>query len=177
MVTGYIAELCSLNMSDIERTLFTFIFLKEYTLFSMGMFTKRTTAALFTIALASSLIIAGGFAGFAFAATKGKGNSVANTMTNSDDSGGDSNNNNNNPAAASDSQTPNDPTGSIDKTNNLLSEMQSSLHKCLNGDGSGASLNLAKIKSCVGQLTSGGAGQGTEDQSSPAQGIGLPNLG
>jgi hypothetical protein len=166
-------------MLDIERTLFTFIFLKENTSFSMGMFTKRTTAALFTIALASSLIVAGGFAGFAFAATKGKGNSVANTMTNSDDSGGDSNNNNNNnnPAASSDSQTPNDPTGSIGKTNNLLSEMQSSLHKCLNGDGSGASLNLAKIKSCVGQLTSGGAGQGTEDQSSPAQGIGLPNLG
>lgn len=145
----------------------------------MGMFTKRTTAALFTIALASSLIIAGGFAGFAFAAKKGKGNSVANTMTNSDDSGGDSINNNNNPAASSDSQIPNkdDPTGSIDNTNNLQSEMQSSLLKCLNGNGSGPSLNLAKIKSCVGQLTSGGAGQGTEDQSSPAQGIGLPNIG
>ena len=146
----------------------------------MGMFTKRTTAALFAIALASSLIIASGFAGFAFAAKKGKGNSVTDTMTNSDDSGGDSNNNNNNnnnPSASSDSQTPNDPTGSIDKTNNPLTEMQSSLLKCLNGNGSGASLNLAKIKSCVGQLTSGGVGQDTEDQSSPAQGIGLPNIG
>ena len=146
----------------------------------MGMFTKRTTAALFAIALASSLIIASGFAGLAFAAKKGKGNSVTDTMTNSDDSGGDSNNNNNNnnnPSASSDSQTPNDPTGSIDKTNNPLSEMQSSLLKCLNGNGSGASLNLAKIKSCVGQLTSGGVGQDTEDQSNPAQGIGLPNIG
>jgi hypothetical protein len=143
----------------------------------MGMFTKGTTAALFVIALASSLIIASGFAGFAFAAKKGKGNSVTDTMTNSDDSGGDSNNNNNNPASSSDSQTPNDLTGSIDKTNNPLSEMQSSLLKCLNGNGSGASLNLAKIKSCVGQLTSGGVGQDTEDQSSPAQGIGLPNIG
>ena len=143
----------------------------------MGMFTKRTTAALFAIALASSLIIASGFAGFAFAAKKGKGNSVTDIMTNSDDSGGDSNNNNNNPPASSDSQTPNDPTGSIDKTNNPLSEMQSSLLKCLNGNGSGASLNLAKIKRCVGQLTSGGVGEDTEDQSSPAQGIGLPNIG
>lgn len=143
----------------------------------MRMFTKRTTGALFAIALASSLIIASGFAGFAFAAKKGKGNSVTDTMTNSDDSGGDSNNNDNNPPASSDSQTPNDPTGSIDKTNNPLSEMQSSLLKCLNGNGSGASLNLAKIKSCVGQLTSGGVGQDTEDQSSPAQGIGLPNIG
>ncbi len=141
------------------------------------MFIKGTTAALFAIALASSLIIASGFAGFVFAAKKGKGNSVTDTMTNSDDSGGDSNNNNNNPAASSDSQTPNDPTGSIDKTNNVLSEMQSSLHKCLNGDGSGGSLNLAKIKSCVSQLTNGGVGQGTEDQSSPAQGIGIPNIG
>ena len=141
------------------------------------MFTKRTTAALFAIALASSLIIASGFAGFAFAAKKGKGNSVTDTMTNSDDSGGDSNNNNNNPPASSDSQTPNDPTGSIDKTNNPLSEKQSSILKSFNGNGSGASLNLAKIKSCVGQLTSGGVGEDTEDQSSPAQGIGLPNIG
>jgi len=98
-------------------------------------------------------------------------------MTNSDDSVGDSNNKNNNPAASSDSQTPNDPTGSIDNTKNSLAEMQSSLLKCLNGNGSGASLNQAKIKSCVGQLTIGGVGQGTEDQSSPEQGIGLPNIG
>src|SRR3569833_2024610 len=140
------------------------------------MFSKRTTAALFAIALASSLIIASGFTGFAFAAKKGKGNSVTNTMTNSDDSGGESNNS---PTAPSDSQTPNrdDPTGSIDNTNNPQSEKLLSFLKCLNGNGSGPSLNLAKIKSCYGQLTSGGVGQGTEDQSSPSQGIGLPNVG
>jgi|SRR5215212_10782956 len=38
----------------------------------MAMFTKRTMAALFTIAIASSLIVVGGFVGSAFAAKKVK---------------------------------------------------------------------------------------------------------
>jgi hypothetical protein len=56
-------------MLSVERTLFTFIFLKEYSVIIDGnMFTKRTMAALFTIAMASSLItVSGSLVGSAFA--------------------------------------------------------------------------------------------------------------
>jgi hypothetical protein len=56
-------------MLSVERILFTIIFLKEYSVIIDGnMFIKRTMAALFTIAIASSLIVvSGGFVGSAFA--------------------------------------------------------------------------------------------------------------
>jgi hypothetical protein len=57
-------------MLSVERTLFTFIFLKEYSVIIDGnMLTNRTImAALFTIAIASSLIVvSGGLVGSALA--------------------------------------------------------------------------------------------------------------
>jgi ABC-type antimicrobial peptide transport system permease subunit len=52
----------------------------------MVMFTKRTMAALFAIAIASSLIVASSFLGLAFAAKKETGNAAfpTNTMINLD---------------------------------------------------------------------------------------------
>jgi cytoskeletal protein RodZ len=139
------------------------------------MFTKRTTVALVAIALASSLIVASGFVGFAFAAKKGI-DKTTDTATKSDDSG-DSNNNDN--PTSSNSQTPsnNNPVTPNDNSNTSPSEKQlKSFFSCISGDAIDRNLKLGKIKNCYGQAFESGQGQSTEDQPSSTQDSILPSI-
>lgn len=147
------------------------------------MLSNRTiAAALFTIAIASSLITVSGFAGYAFA-KKGKGgDSTANTMTNSGDSGS-----NDNPAAASssDSQTPNtrDSSGTTDNSNTPTSDTSGGISQkdlktfssCVSHDALDGRLNLADVNDCYGQVFDQGVGHAL-DQSSSTHDNTLPSL-
>ena len=136
------------------------------------MFTKRTTVALVAIALASSLIVASGFVGFAFAAKKGI-DKTTDTATKSDDSG-DSNN-----PTSSNSQTPstNNPVTPNDNSNTSPSETQlKSFFSCISGDAIDRNLKLGKIKNCYGQAFESGQGQSTDEQPSSTQDSILPSI-
>ena len=136
------------------------------------MFSKKTTAALFAIAIASSLIVASGFLGLAFAAKKGK-DSVTNTMTNSD--GGDS------PVSLK-SQSPNtsDSSGKTDAAattgGGISTKDLKTFSKCVAGAAIDGDLRLSDVNNCYGQVFDHGLGQGT-DQSSSTRGSDLTNTG
>jgi hypothetical protein len=151
----------------------------------MTMFSNRTTVvtALFTIAIASSLIALSGFADSAFA-KKGKGgDSTTNTMTNSGDSGSKDN-----PAAtsSSDSQTPTtrDSSGTTDNSNTPTSDTSGSISQkdiktfssCVSHGALDGRLNRAEVNDCYGQVFSQGFGHAL-DKSSSTQGNDLSSTG
>jgi cytoskeletal protein RodZ len=143
--------------------------------------TKRTTAALFVIAIASSLIVASGFVGFAFAAKKGH-DSATNTSANSDEESRDNsneNNNNSNPTSSNSSPNPDDSgTSSNDNTNSDPTQKALNLWKCMSGRTTDDNPRLATVRDCYRQAFGNDVlGQGTPDQSASKEGIGLPNIG
>jgi len=129
----------------------------------MVMFTKRTTAALFAIAIASSLIVASSFVGFAFAAKKeGSATYPKNTITNSD---GEYKSSPRKSAASSAGDT----SGATADTNGLSTKELKKLSKCQSGSAADGDLTLAEVKDCYSQAFDQGQGQG-KDQSSSARG-------
>jgi hypothetical protein len=131
----------------------------------MVMFTKRTTAALFAIAIASSLIVASSFVGFAFAAKKeGSATYPKNTITNSD---GEDKSSSRKSAASS----AGDISGATADTNGLSTKELKKLSKCQSGSAADGDLTLAEVKDCYSQVFDQGQGQGQgKDQSSSARG-------
>ena|SRR6187200_1291176 len=129
----------------------------------MVMFTKRTTAALFAIAIASSLIVASSFVGFAFAAKKeGSATYPKNTITNSD--GEDKSSPRKSAASGA-----GDISGATADTNGLSTKELKKLSKCQSGSAADGDLTLAEVKDCYSQAFDQGQGQG-KDQSSSARG-------
>jgi hypothetical protein len=134
-------------MLSVERTLFTIIFLKEYSVIIDGnMFTKRTMAALFTIAIASSLIVvSGGFVGSAFA-KKASGTSSTDEDKSSlpavlrDDS------------PKSKSTNADDSSGSTGDISGISAEDLKSLSKCQSGAAEDGDLTQAEVTDCYSQV-------------------------
>ncbi|MFL6321444.1 MAG: hypothetical protein ACJ72Q_13330 [Nitrososphaeraceae archaeon] len=134
-------------MLSVERTLFTIIFLKEYSVIIDGnMFTKRTMAALFTIAIASSLIVvSGGFVGSAFA-KKASGTSSTDEDKSSlpavlrDDS------------PKSKSTNADDSSGSTGDISGSSAKDLKSLSKCQSGAAEDGDLTQAEVTDCYSQV-------------------------
>jgi hypothetical protein len=134
-------------MLSVERTLFTIIFLKEYSVIIDGnMFTKRTMAALFTIAIASSLIVvSGGFVGSAFA-KKASGTSSTDEDKSSlpavlrDDS------------SKSRSTNADDSSGSTGDISGSSAKDLKSLSKCQSGAAADGDLTQAEVTDCYSQV-------------------------
>jgi hypothetical protein len=134
-------------MLSVERTLFTIIFLKEYSVIIDGnMFTKRTMAALFTIAIASSLIVvSGGFVGSAFA-KKASGTSSTDEDKSSlpavlrDDS------------SKSRSTNADDSSGSTGDISGSSAKDLKSLSKCQSGAAEDGDLTQAEVTDCYSQV-------------------------
>src|SRR5919197_4950366 len=128
---------------------------------SMAMFTNRTTAALFAIAIASSLIVASGFVGSAFAAKKardGQGNTIIGPNVTDKSS-----------SPKSQSANAGDSSGAIGDTNGLSAKELKKLSKCQSGAAADGDLTLADVKDCYRQVFDQGQvqkqEQGKEDQS------------
>jgi hypothetical protein len=132
------------------------------------MFTKRITAALFAIAIASSLIVASGFVGSAFAA-KNRSTNPTNTIINS--YGEDK-------SSSLKSQTANvgGSIGATGDSNGISAKDLKSLSKCQSGAAADGDLTLAEVKDCYGQAFDQGHGQG-KYQSSSVRGNDLSNQG
>ncbi|MFL6339066.1 MAG: hypothetical protein ACJ718_08190 [Nitrososphaeraceae archaeon] len=134
-------------MLSVERTLFTIIFLKEYSVIIDGnMFTKRTMAALFTIAIASSLIaVSGSFVGSAFA-KKASGTSSTDEDKSSlpavlrDDS------------PKSKSTNADDSSGSTGDISGISVKDLKSLSKCQSGAAEDGDLTQAEVTDCYSQV-------------------------
>jgi hypothetical protein len=134
-------------MLSVERTLFTIIFLKEYSVtIDDNMFTKRTMAALFTIAIASSLIVvSGGFVGSAFA-KKASGTSSTDEDKSSlpavlrDDS------------PKSKSTNADDSSGSTGDTSGISAKDLKSLSKCQSGAAADGDLTQTEVTDCYSQV-------------------------
>ncbi|MFL6316754.1 MAG: hypothetical protein ACJ71G_14535 [Nitrososphaeraceae archaeon] len=134
-------------MLSVERILFTIIFLKEYSVIIDGnMFTKRTMAALFTIAIASSLIVvSGGFVGSAFA-KKASGTSSTDEDKSSlpavlrDDS------------PKSKSTNADDSSGSTGDISGISAKDLKSLSKCQSGAAEDGDLTQAEVTDCYSQV-------------------------
>ena len=134
-------------MLSVERTVFTFIFLKEYTVIIDGnMFTKRTMAALFTIAIASSLVVvSGGFVGSAFAKKASSTSSMDEDKSSlpavlRDDS------------PKSKSTNADDSSGSTGDSNGISAKDLKSLSKCQSGAAEDGDLTQAEVTDCYHQL-------------------------
>jgi hypothetical protein len=112
---------------------------------SRVMFTKRTTAALFAIAIASSLIVASGFIGFAFAAKK---------ETQREESMGTiSDNGYKSISPKPQFANPDDSNGAQqDSSGASRSSDLKKLSKCESGAAEDGDLTLAEVKDCYGQL-------------------------
>jgi hypothetical protein len=121
------------------------------------MFSKRTTAALFAIAVASSLIIASGFVGSAFAAKKEK-DGETNTIIDPNGEG----------MSKSLGTNAGDTNGSPgDASNSRTTKDLKSLFKCQSGAAKDDDLTLAEVENCYRQVDEG---QGQADQSSATRG-------
>jgi hypothetical protein len=116
------------------------------------MFTKRTTAALFAIAIASSLIVASGFVGSAFAAKKSpKTDDTYRTLSNGKDkvSG---------PRPQVDDlgnsgSTPQDNAGSsLQDSSDISSSDLKKLSKCQSDAAEDGDLTLADVNDCYSQV-------------------------
>ncbi|MFL6460303.1 MAG: hypothetical protein ACJ71J_05060 [Nitrososphaeraceae archaeon] len=129
------------------------------------MFTKRTTAALFAIAIASSLIVASGFVGSAFAAKKGQkpNDDTYKTLSAGQDKSD---------SPKLQSANTGDSSGSIGDTSGLSAKELKKLSKCQSDAAADGDLTLGEVKDCYGQVSDRGQGQeqGKEDQSSSARG-------
>jgi hypothetical protein len=131
------------------------------------MFSKRITAALFAMAIASSLIVvSGGLVGFAFAAKKDSSSTTTdpttNTIINSDGTDKSS-------SPKSRSANAGDSIGATGNTNDLSAKELKKLSKCQSGAAADGDLTLGEVKDCYRQVYDQGGqqqGQGKEDQSS-----------
>jgi hypothetical protein len=129
------------------------------------MFSKRITAALFAIAIASSLIVVSGdLLGSAFAAKKGRDSAeITNTIV--DPNGTDKSSS---PKSQSTNAGESSPTAGA--SSNISGKDLKSLSKCQSDAAKDGDLTLTEVNDCYGQvLDQGGQGQGT-DQSSSAGG-------
>jgi hypothetical protein len=136
-------------MLSVERTLFTFIFLKEYSVIINGnMLTNRTImVALFAIAVATSLVVvSGGFVGSAFAAKKASDTSSMDEDKSSlpavlgDDS------------PKSKSINADDSSGSTGDTSSISAKDLKSLSKCQSGAAEDGDLTQAEVTDCYRQV-------------------------
>jgi hypothetical protein len=141
------------------------------------MFTKRTTAALFAFAIASSLIVAGGLMGSAFAAKKSSKPDDNNYRTLSDgedkasgpmphvrdlgNSGSSANDNSGSSANDNSGSSANDKSGSSANDNSGSSAKDSSgvssgdlkkLSKCESGAAEDGELTIAEVHNCYNQV-------------------------
>jgi hypothetical protein len=134
----------------------------------MVMFTKRTTTALFTIAIASSLIVASGFVGFAFAAKKISripDDYAYRTLSDSQDKSSL-------PAVLRDdspkSQSANagGSSGATGDGIGVSAKDLQKLFKCQSGAAEDGDLTLAEVNDCYTQVFDQGQRQGEEQLSS-----------
>jgi hypothetical protein len=126
-------------------------------------------AALFTIAIASSLIAVSGFVGSAYAATKEKKvkadneNEYGTVPTVSLDKGNKGNNNSDNQLPAvlrsdnsgkekSKATNANGPNAATGDTSSISSKDLKSLSKCQSGAAADGDLTLAEVKDCYSQV-------------------------
>jgi hypothetical protein len=100
------------------------------------MFTNRTTAALFAIAIASSLIVVSGFVGSAFAATK--------KVTNQNEDKSSS--------PKSQSANAGDSGGATGDTSGISAKDLKSLSKCQSGAAADGDLTLSEVTDCYSQV-------------------------
>jgi hypothetical protein len=131
----------------------------------MFIYTKRTAASLFAIAIASSLVAAGGIslAGYAFAAKKGTDNAVV-TNTIKDPKSTDSS------SPKSKSNNAGDSSSVTGSDNRISGKDLKSLSKCEADAAKDGGLTLAEVHDCYSEaFNHAGQGQGT-DQSSPSTG-------
>jgi hypothetical protein len=145
-----------------KQILLISVFLKNLALLSKMMFHNKTImAALFTIAIASSLIAVSGFVGFAYAAkkdpTSGTGTGTVPTLSMSKE---DKKKDNQSdlpavlrPESKSDPQkTPSayggDSSGSAGDTNGVSAKALKGLSKCQSHSAADGDLTLAEVKDC-----------------------------
>jgi hypothetical protein len=129
------------------------------------MFAKRTTAALFAIAIVSSLIVVSSFLSLAFSAKKEAGNAAfpTNTMINLDAKDKSS-------SPKSQDTNAGYPSGVTGDTNGLSQKELKKLSKCESGSAADDDLTLGEVKDCYRQVFDQGQGQDKEDHSSSARG-------
>ena len=119
------------------------------------MFTNRTTAALFAIAIASSLIVVSGFVGSAFAAKKVKQDEYGTVPAVASDKGKDKSSL---PAVLRDdspkSQSANagDSGGATGDTSGISAKDLKSLSKCQSGAAADGDLTLSEVTDCYSQV-------------------------
>ena len=111
----------------------------------MGMFTKRTTAALFTIAIASSLlVVSGGFVGSTFAAAK--------KVTNENDDNTFKTFPNDKSASQLQNAGAGDSNGSTGDTSGVSAKDLKSLSKCESDAAADGDLSSADAADCYRQV-------------------------
>jgi hypothetical protein len=157
-------------MLSVLYILLVFVFLKNLTLQSMVMFTNRTImVALFTIAIATSLIAVSGFAGSAYAAPKKKivkenseneYGTVPTVSLGKDNQGND--NSDKLPAVLRSDDKPDDqkskstnadgPSAAAGDTTSISAKDLKSLSKCQSGAAADGDLTLAEVKDCYSQV-------------------------
>src|SRR5918911_2657439 len=131
----------------------------------MSMFNKRTTAALVAIAIASSLIVASGLLGSAFAAIKDKSSKLMDPTSPMTNASGEEKSSSQGEKTGSSSTSSGD-TGGISKKD------LKTLLKCQSGAAEDGDLTLVEVKDCYGQAFS--QGQNKPDESNGAQGNNQP---
>ena len=117
------------------------------------MFTKRTTAALFAIAIASSLIVASGFVGSAFAAKKSQRSEddTYKTMSDGKDKISGPRPNVDNLGVSGLSPQDNSPSSAQDSSGISSSDLKK-LSKCESGAAENGDLTLADVNDCYSQV-------------------------
>ena len=128
------------------------------------MFTKRITAALLAIALASSLIVASGLVGSAFAKKQKEGQ----TNTIVDPNGTDVSS-----TPKSKSTDTGGSSGTTGNTGGISAKDLKSLSKCQSSAAKNGDLTLADVDNCYSQVfNQGESSAGSNDQSQGGQGQG-----
>jgi hypothetical protein len=127
----------------------------------MPMFTKRTTAALFAIAIASSLIVvSGGLVGSAFAVKKVSRNPHDDTYSVSSDSQDKS------ISPKSQSANADDSSGITRDSNGISAKDLQNLSECESSAAEDADLTRGEVNDCYSQVFDQGQGKGEEQLSS-----------
>jgi hypothetical protein len=130
----------------------------------MVMFTKGTTAALFAIAVASSLIVVsgGGLVGSAFAAKKGRDSAAVTNTIMTDPNGTD-----NSSSTKSQKTNAGDSSPTAGNPNSISGKDFKSLSKCQSDAAKDGDFTLNEVNDCYGQVFNhGGHRQGTDQPSS-----------
>jgi hypothetical protein len=128
------------------------------------MFTKRITATLFAIAIASSLIVASCLVGSAFAAKKERSitSDPKSTIINSDGEDKSS-------TRKSNTANTGDSSGATGDSNGFSGRELKNLSKCQSAAAADGELTLADLSECYRGGSNPGQGKGTKDQSNSAQ--------